>query len=264
MVESFGAAAELDIPATTKLTIPWRGGFLCGWLLRPPGERPVPAVIIMGGFDGWREEYYLGAIALVERGIAALLVDGPGQGETRLFHGLYLDQNFPDAFSSLADHLRVHCGLGPQIGIWGNSLGGFLAAKSAATYPSQFNALCVNGGTTRPIELPERFPRFFEKVEALVGTKNRAAIIDLMDGIEMREDIAKITCPLLQLHGAPDQVFLLENARLIFDDATSDDKRLLIWEDGDHCLYNHSDEKNALITDWFASQFQAHNYKEFV
>jgi esterase/lipase len=85
-----------------------------------------------------------------------------------------------------------------------------------------------------------------------------------MDGIEMREDIAKITCPLLQLHGAPDQVFLLENARLIFDDATSDDKRLLIWEDGDHCLYNHSDEKNALITDWFASQFQAHNYKEFV
>lgn len=254
MVASFAAAAAMDSPVTEKHDIPWRSGRLCGWLVRPPLVERPPVVIIIGGFDGWREEYHPGAVALAERGVAAFLLDGPGQGESRLFHGLYLDAEFPAAFAAAADYLRDSCAVDPDIGIWGNSLGGFLAARTAIGFPDRFAALCVNGGTVRPLELPERFPRFFEKVQAMVGTADRETARSIMRGFDISAEAAHIRMPLLQLHSVPDQVFLLENARLIHDRAASPGKTLAIWEDGDHCIYNHSDEKNAMVADWFAGQ----------
>ncbi len=254
MMESFASAGRLDEPTMEKHEIAWRGASLCGWLMRPPGDRQVPVVIVMGGFDGWREEYYPGAKALVDRGLAAFLVDGPGQGETRLFHRLYLDTSFPDAFAIVAEYLRTRCAVGPRLGIWGNSLGGFLAAKTAAVHPGRFDALCVNGGTIRPLELPERFPRFFEKVEALLGTTDRNAVMNVMKHLDLRADASAIDCPLLQLHSTPDQVFRLDNARLVHDLASSADKQLLVWEDGDHCMYNHAEERDAIVADWFVTR----------
>jgi alpha-beta hydrolase superfamily lysophospholipase len=251
MVDSFDSACALDTPITQKHEIPWRSGKLCGWLLRPVQIAAPPVVMIMGGFDGWREEYHAGALQLVERGVAAFLMDGPGQGESRLVHGLHLDANFPEAFATVATYLRERCNLGQHVGIWGNSLGGFLAAKTVATYPHLFDALCVNGGTTRPLELPERHPRFLEKVEALVGTSDRARMLETLKELDLSRGVLSIGCPLLQLHSVPDQVFLLENARPIHDLAASTDKTLLIWEDGDHCIYNHFEEKNMCVADWF-------------
>ena len=251
MVWAFGQAALHDEPVTEKVEIAWRGGRLCGWLARPAGVERPPVVIIMGGFDGWREEYWPGAEQLLRRGIAAFLVDGPGQGETRLVHGLYFDADFHRAFSVMADTLLADPRLGDRVGIWGNSLGGFLAARTVASDP-RFAALCVNGGTVRPIELPERFPRFWSKVEALAGSADRARAV--MQALDLGPLAASITCPLLQLHGAPDTVFLLENARGIFDGAASPDKTLLVWDDGDHCIYNHSEEKNLVVAEWFASR----------
>lgn len=255
MVESFAAASKLDDPVTEKQTIEWRGKMLHAWLLRPPSvaTADTPCVIIMGGFDGWREEYYPAARALVDRGVAALLIDGPGQGETRLFEHLFLDADFPDAFAATATHLRETCRLGPKIGIWGNSLGGHLAAATAARHPDLIDALCVNGGTIRPLELPERHERFFAKVEALVGTTDRTTVLNIMHQLDLTDDARSIRCPMIQLHSVPDQVFLLENARQIYDRAASTDKTLLVWDDGDHCIYNHSDEKHAIVADWFAT-----------
>ena len=255
MVEAFGRAAALDEPPTEKVEIAWRGGRLCGWLARPAGVQAPAVVIIMGGFDGWREEYWPGAQHLVERGLAAFLADGPGQGETRLKHELYLDADVHLAFSAMADHLIADKRVGNTVGIWGNSLGGCLAARTAAADP-RFGAVCVNSGTVRPMELPERFPRFWAKVEALVGTADRRIARQVLQALDITQMVVSIACPVLQLHGVPDQVFLLENARAICDEAGSGDKTLLIWDDGDHCIYNHSDEKNIIVADWFASRLR--------
>ena len=253
MVESFGLSAALDEPATEKHEIPWRGGKLCGWLMRPPGERPAPVVMVLGGFDGWREDYALGAEQLVRHGVAAFMVDGPGQGETRLRHGLYLDASFVEAFAKVADYLAGDPRLAPRLGVWGNSLGGSLAAWVAASNPA-VAAVCVNGGTIRPAELPERYPRFWSKVEALVGSQDRQLVRAIVDNLDLTVAAADIRCPLLQLHGAPDTVFLLDNARQIYERASSADKTLLVWDDGDHCIYNHTEQKNLDVAAWFADR----------
>lgn len=256
MVDAFGRAAVLDTPATEKHEIAWNGGKLCGWLMRPPGVVQPPVVIVIGGFDGWREEYHAGAAHLVDRGIAAFLADGPGQGETRLRFGLYLDPEFHLAFSAMAAYLRADPRLMGRVAIWGNSLGGFLAARTV-TADQQFAAVCINGGSIRPMELPERFPRFWTKVEALTGAGNKDEARAILVQLDLTGRAHKIECPLLQLHGEPDTVFLLENARRLYDEASSADKTLHIWPDGDHCIYNHTEEKHAIVGDWFARRLLA-------
>jgi len=250
--QSFAEAASLDRPVTERHEIEWRQGRLCGWLMRPSIISARSVVIIIGGFDGWCEEHYLAATQLVGRGMSVLLLDGPGQGDSRLFHDLYFDRDFYEAFSTAATHLRTRCAM-DRVGIWGNSLGGCLAAKTAAL-DHQFDALCVNGGTARPLDLPERHPRFFDKIEAFVGTSDRVRLLAIMQALDLHLDSAEIRCPLLQLHGVPDSVFKLGDARVIHDRALSTDKTLMLWDDGDHCLYNHWEERNMCAADWFAAR----------
>ncbi|TWC76436.1 serine aminopeptidase S33 family [Rhizobium sp. SJZ105] len=252
MVESFGLAARLEEPVVEKHEIDWNGGKLCGWLMRPVAEGPVPIVMVLGGFDGWREDYVLGADQLVRHGIAAFLVDGPGQGETRLRHRLYLDDSFVDAFGTVAKSIAADRRF-TTLGVWGNSLGGTLAAWVAAFTP-QVRAVCVNGGTIRPAELPERYPRFWSKAEALVGSAERGIAQEILNGLDLSPVAARIKIPFLQLHGTPDKVFLLENAQEIYDRVSSSDKKLLIWADGDHCIYNHTEQKNLYVAGWFADR----------
>ncbi|MCY4671086.1 MAG: alpha/beta fold hydrolase [Rhodococcus sp.] len=254
LIDTFGDAGELADPAWEHLEIPFGDSALCGWLMLPHTLAPPPVVIVVGGFDGWREEYAVGAQALLDRGIACLLLDGPGQGETRLFRGMHMNTHFTDAYSAVIDHLMKEPRVSDRIGLCGNSLGGYLAARAAATEP-RIDACCVNGGTIRPAELPERHPRFIAKVQALYGIPDCDAAFRMTEEATLQEsDLALLRCPLLVLHGTPDQVFLVENARALYDGAGSTDKTWLEWPDGDHCIYNHTAEKHTLVGDWFADR----------
>lgn len=254
LIGAYGAAGELTDPAVEHVEIPYQGGALCGWLHRPTTGEPPPVVIVMGGFDGWREEYHVGAGYLLERGVAVLLVDGPGQGETRLFHGLHMKPGVEKAFSAMADFLLADPRLAPAVGIWGNSMGGYLAALTAATDP-RIAACVVNGGTVRPVETVERFKRFISKVQLLLGIDDPEEAREVMGTFVLDSGrLASLRCPLLVMHGTPDQVFLIENARALHDLAGSADKSFHEFPDGDHCVYNHSHEKHTIIGDWLADR----------
>ena len=106
LIEYYGAAgaARPIRPSSTsgsRTGTPRSAGGCCA----PPGCDRPPTVIVMGGFDGWREEYHVGATYLLARGIAVLLVDGPGQGETRVLQGLHMTSDVEKAFSAMVDHL---------------------------------------------------------------------------------------------------------------------------------------------------------------
>ncbi|MFC6881438.1 MULTISPECIES: alpha/beta hydrolase family protein [Actinomadura] len=257
LIAAFGAAGALAVPVAEHLDVDTPAGVVSGWLLRPAGVRNPPAVVIVGGFDGWREEYHLGATYLLDRGIAAFLADGPGQGESRLFHGSRMTPDVAGAFGTVAESLRADGRLGDRVGIWGNSMGGFLAAL-AASADEAFAACCVNGGTVRPAEVLDRYPRFVEKVRPLLGIDDPERARAAMRRYRLTpERLARLRAPLLVLHGRPDRVFLIENARALYDAAGSSDKRWAEWPDGDHCVYNHSYEKHVLVADWFADRLSA-------
>jgi pimeloyl-ACP methyl ester carboxylesterase len=253
MVVAFADAAALDDRPVEHWSTQYEGGYICGWLMRPSALVASPLVIVLGGFDGWREEHHLGATALVERGISVLLVDMPGQGETRLFHRLFLRGDVHCAFSRVIDVLARDPRLNGGFGVWGNSFGGCLAAR-AAIADKRLKACCVNGGASRPLEFPERYPRFFAKVEAMIGScgADRATVV--LQELDITASLEDLRCSLLQLHSANDSVFSLVNARRVHDLASSLDKTLLVWPDGDHCLYNHASERNCAVADWFCER----------
>ncbi|MEW2120897.1 alpha/beta hydrolase [Streptomyces sp. NPDC005474] len=258
LISAYGRAGALADPPVEHVEIPYQDGALCGWLLRPAAGGRPPVVIVMGGFDGWREEYHAGATYLLERGVAVFLADGPGQGETRLFQGLHMKPGVEKAFSTMVDHLLADARLAPSVGIWGNSMGGYLAALSAATDP-RIAACVVNGGTVRPVETAERYRRFITKVQLLLGIDDPDTARQVMGSFVLGPDLlASLRCPLLVLHGTPDQVFLIDNARALCDRAGSADKTFHEFPDGDHCLYNHSHEKHTIIGDWLADRLIPH------
>jgi len=244
LIDAFAQSARLDDPPTEKLSIAYRGAALSGWLVRPAAAQ-APVVFVFGGADAWRETYWISARYLVERGLAAFLVDLPGQGEARLFGRAYTTPDSHLALSAMADVFPER-----SLGLWGNSLGGYFAARAAAT-DARFAACCVNGGSARPAELLERFPAFIEKFRAMAGATDERSARAVFSALALEE---AVRCPVLVLHGMRDRIFLLPGAREIHDRAASADRTLRVWEDGEHCLYNYAHEKHCLVADWFAER----------
>ena len=254
--DAFSRGAALALPPYEKVTVPFGGGLLHGWLMRPPGSTRPPSVMLFGGADGWREEYHDAGRALVERGMAALLLDGPGQGETRILGGLHLLAGVERAFSAAVGFLQDDNRVGDRVGIWGNSLGGCFAARTASADPD-VAACCVNGGTWLPGEVLAVFPRFIDRFRAMTGEAGADAARAILEAHTLPAADNRIACPLLVLHGTADPLFPPERARELAAAAPSSDKRLVLWDEGDHCLYNHTSEKHALAADWFADRLGA-------
>ncbi|MBJ8341850.1 prolyl oligopeptidase family serine peptidase [Antrihabitans sp. YC3-6] len=238
-----GGAGKRSDPAWQRVEIPFAGGRMFGWLIRPTAD-PVGTVILLGGQSGWGAAYLAQADALTARGLAVLLAEGPGQGDTRMVGGVYLDVDVAAAYSAFVN-VTVDCT--PAVGIWGNSLGGLYAAVTAARDP-RIVAVCVNGAPAQPKLLG--FRAFGEQAAAMLGTTDPDAIQANFDRIALRPGRDRIGGALMVLHGGNDPLIGLVEQQPFLDAAT--DATLRIWDDGEHTIYNHAAERTALVADWFA------------
>jgi dienelactone hydrolase len=253
MLDTFWNAGRLSEPPHERIDVLWRGGSLSGWLI--PGSAPAPVVLQLCGISGSREEYEAGSRYLAARGVAAALVDAPGQGETRLLGGLHFDEHAIDAIRALVDAVASHPACDGRIGLWGNSAGGWLAVLTAAADP-RVTACCVTGGTDCPTEILDRYPGFVVELQRMTGRDDPGTARAVFDGLAIDADVLRdVQCPLHVVHGTPDRIFRVEGARRIHAGARSLDKTLSEFPDGDHCVTNHSHEKHELVADWFADRF---------
>jgi dienelactone hydrolase len=253
MLDAFRNAGRLSDPPHERIDVLWRGGSLSGWLI--PGSAPAPVVLQLCGISGSREEYEAGSRYLAARGVAAALVDAPGQGETRLLGGLHFDEHAIDAVRALVGAVASHPACDGRIGLWGNSAGGWLAVLTAAAEP-RVTACCVTGGTDCPTEILDRYPGFVGELQRMTGRDDAGVARAVFDRLAIDAGVLRdVRCPLHVVHGTPDRIFRVEGARRIHAGARSVDKTLSEFPDGDHCVTNHSHEKHALVADWFADRF---------
>src|SRR3954468_2667810 len=93
-VDCFRDAARLMTrPRIEHVEVPYQGKSLPAILVHaePRTKGPVPAVVYFDGLDVTKEiQYFKGVPDLVARGIACLIVDGPGNGESIRFRGMKL------------------------------------------------------------------------------------------------------------------------------------------------------------------------------
>ncbi|WP_238558509.1 alpha/beta hydrolase family protein [Paraburkholderia phenoliruptrix] len=233
-----------------RVEIPFESSKMIGWLVRPQAIPTRGTVLVFGGQSGWGIAYLSLARALARRGLATLLAEGPGQGETRLTQRVFLDVDVPSAYSRFVTFILSDSSLG-EVGIWGNSMGGLWAASTAAV-DDRIRACCINGAAAKATVMP--FRTFIEQAAAMLGSSDDSAIAENFKRMSFDPALQKISCPLLVLHGGADPLVNLEDQRPFIEAGPACDSTLKVWPDGLHTIYNHSAERSAFVADWFVSR----------
>jgi dipeptidyl aminopeptidase/acylaminoacyl peptidase len=270
-VECFrDAARALRRPRMEHVEIPYEGAFLPGILVHAdplPGAGRVPAMVFFDGFDITKEmQYFKGVPDLVARGIACLLVDGPGNGESVRFRNLYLHHETERYATAAYEYLAARPEFDAQrIGVMAVSLGGYYAARAAA-FEQRF-ACCVAWGAQW--DYYQTWKTRFEKLDAggtpalsvpsghLLWTLNagsREEAMKKLEGFRLDGVVQKITCPFLLMHGEGDEQIPLAIAQKCFDATGSKRKTLRIFSRAEggyhHCQIDNLSVGTAYMWDW--------------
>ncbi len=261
-VECFREAAGLvGSPRIEHVEVPYDGASLPAILVHAERKAagPAPAMIYFDGFDVTKEiQYFKGVPDLVARGIACLIVDGPGNGETIRFRNRPLiaetELYASAAFDYLAARPEVDAG---RIGVMALSLGGYYAPRAAsldqrfaccvawgaqwdyqATWQGRFDRLAQSGNPSLSVPWQHLLWVFG------VGTRDEA--MQRLAGFKLDGIVQKMTCPFLMVHGEGDEQIPLPIAQRCFDAVGSADKTLRIFsrEEGG---YHHCQIDNVTI-----------------
>jgi esterase/lipase len=224
---------------------------LAGWLIPAPGGG-VGSAIVIGGVEGWAMDFDSLGEALAVRGIDALMLDGPGQGETRFDHNHFLSAHWSDAYRSAIDFLERRAAGRRRIGFIGNSIGGSFA-MAMASIDKRVSACVCNGGVIKPT-LARGKTTFFAKMVAACGTDNEEEALTAWGTVDPIAPTSGRGYPLLIVHGGKDPMIPMAASDMLLAAAPTDDKEMVVFSDGDHCIYNHRDDRDALIADWVRSR----------
>lgn len=270
-IRTFREACARMSPTFTPVEVPYEGVTLPGYLAIPAGaiDGATPAVIDFGGIDAWAEEQYfkIGA-ALLERGYAVLILNGPGQGEAKM-RGIYGRHDFEVVASATVDFMQTVPAVdADRIGLIGSSLGGYFAARAAAFEP-RLKATVVwgahNGWQTRPsaAEIAEvgRAASRIRQGKRFLGVEGLEALVEGLSKFRLGPEVlSSVSAPILIMHGESDVLVPVEDARTVFNDIGHDDKKLLIYPAGmpgsAHCQLDALAIAQQDMCDWLDDQLR--------
>ena len=137
------AAQYFDLPLTV-VELAFGERKLIGYFQIPRGVTKPPVVFHWGGVDGWKEDRQHNSDALHRLGLATLVIDMPGTGESPV---RYLDPEAERTYSAWIDHLTQRTDVdGKRIGVWGGSFGAYWAARLAHSEATRLKAAVFHGG----------------------------------------------------------------------------------------------------------------------
>jgi pimeloyl-ACP methyl ester carboxylesterase len=162
---AFRAALALMAPAGEAVEIPYEGGSLPGYLIRPPGEGPFATLIVNGGYDSTAEEgWFFSGAAAVARGYACLLFDGPGQGGALIERGLTFRPDWEAVIAPVVNFAESRAEIDARrIALIGISFGGYLAPRAASAEPRLAACIADPGEYSLFEELKTRLPGFIAR-----------------------------------------------------------------------------------------------------
>lgn len=192
--EFFGKATALEDPPLEVIELPFEGSKLRFYLTRPgAGDARPPVAMVWAGIDTWKEEMHwrLGAL-MRSSGLAVLLVDMPGVGESPVLASQDAERQWTPIFDWLATRDDLD---GARCAAVGGSFGGYWAMKLAYTHRDRLRCAVNWGGGVHITFTPEWQQRSRNAASYLMDLMPaRAAIF----GGETFEDYVA-RCPELSL-----------------------------------------------------------------
>lgn len=251
MLRCYRAAAPYFPYPATRIEIPYRGHHIFAWLRRPDSIARPPVAIILPGLDAAKEELHEWANGFLQRGMATLTLDGPGQGEAAA--ALPITPEWGPVIGAVIDALAARADVdAARIGVVGQSLGALYAPLAAAFEP-RLKACIANCGPFNfgPVlpQMPELSQDLF-RIRAHLPT--REAGLAYAHQLSLENGVAEqITCPLLVVFGAGDKIIpASEGERLA--KAASGPVDFVVYEEGNHVCFNIPYKFRPLTADWMA------------
>ena len=248
------ALPHLDPPGE-RVEIPYEGKSLAGIFRKPRGADKPPVVILTMGLDSTKEEMDAMERTFLERGMATLTFDGPGQGEAE--YDFAIRGDYEVAGTAVVDWLMTRKDVDTdRIGIWGVSLGGYYAPRIVA-FEKRIKA-CIS--LSGPYDWAECLDFMPELTRNVFQVRSRAG-----DADDVRRKAAKlslagvaqnITCPLFIVTGKLDRVTPWHHAERLAREVKGP-VELLVIEDGSHVANNRPHKYRPQSADWMAEQLRA-------
>ncbi|HKX19450.1 MAG TPA: prolyl oligopeptidase family serine peptidase [bacterium] len=272
------AAAMTRRPRIEPVEVPYEGTALPALFVhaapRTEGARAArsPAMVFFDGFDITKEiQYFKGIADLAERGVACLIVDGPGNGEAIRFRHLPLHHETERYATPAYEYLAGREEVDPsRVGVMAISLGGYYAPRAAA-FERRFSA-CIAWGAqwdyhavwkerldrlARGDSLPLSVP--WEHLLWIFGVRTVQEALARLEPFCLEGVAERIACPFLLVHGEGDGQIPLATARRCFDAVGSRRKTFKVFtrEEGGyhHCQVDNTSIAVAYMWDWLEDIF---------
>jgi pimeloyl-ACP methyl ester carboxylesterase len=253
-IASLARAHALLDPTAERVEAPLDGARVAANLRRPSGASFPPLVVLIPGLDSTKEEFFHWEGCFLERGMATLSLDGPGQGETGF--ELHIRPDYEVAVAAILDAVAGRDDLDHRrIGAVGVSMGGYYAPRAAA-FEKRIRAVA---GISGPYDMSanwENLPAVTrETLQHHTGApdaeeaRRRTAELSL-DGV-----LGRLKQPALIVTGRLDRLIPWEDTKRIADEAPN--ATWVLYEDGTHVCNNIPFKSRPLVVDWMAEQLDA-------
>jgi dipeptidyl aminopeptidase/acylaminoacyl peptidase len=238
-------------PTAERLEVPFEGTAMVATLRRPRGDGAgygrAPLVLLLPGLDSTKEEFFNWERVFLDRGMATLSLDGPGQGETGYTTTIRAD--YEVAAAAALDALAGRDDLDlDRVGAAGVSLGGYYAPRAAAFEPRIRAAVAIGG----PYDFGDCWgglPRLTR--ETFV---HHAGAHDDADGerrahqLDLGPVLPRLRQPLLVIFGKLDRLIPWRHAERVAAEAPN--AELVLFSDGNHVCNNMPYRYQPLAADW--------------
>jgi 2,6-dihydroxypseudooxynicotine hydrolase len=250
-VDTYKEAAPLIRPPAERVEdVKFEGVTLPGYLRVPPGKGKPPLVVLIGGLESTKEEYFTYERLLLDRGMATFSFDGPGQNEVWPYLKARFDFEKPTA--KVVDYLETRGDVidTKRLAVFGRSLGGYYSLRVAA-FEKRFRACVAWSSVDFANTFDRHTPGMKDGWQYISGTKSWAEAKEFFMKFTLRGVVEGITCPLYFLHGGKDPIFPTETARYVAS-AVKGPVVLNIEPEGDHCAHNVGHLIRPKMADWLA------------
>ncbi len=214
-----------------------------------PGER-FPCILYQPGMDGVKEDNPLTGDPLLQRGLAILSIDGPGQGETRERGITVTASNCEDGARAGYAFLKTRPDIdGDRVAVYGSSMGSYWGTRMAAAVP-EFKACAVVGVCMEPSQYTifnTAAPTFKLNYMYMSGYDDEAEFDESCKTLTLEGVAARIRCPYMVVAGEDDELCPIEFAYEVVDEATCP-KVLYVYQGERHSLRNPA--ARTIVVDW--------------
>jgi dipeptidyl aminopeptidase/acylaminoacyl peptidase len=247
-VQALYDAHQMLDPTAERVQAPLPdGGAVVANLRRPAGDAPAPLVVLIPGLDSTKEEFFHWESVFLDRGMATLSLDGPGQGETGF--ALPIRPDYEVAVAAILDAVGGRCDLdGDRVGAVGVSLGGYYVVRAAAFEPRLKAIAGISG--------PFAFGAHWDAMPALTretvthhtGAADAGQARRLAGELDLAGVAERVTQPCLVITGRLDRVIAWQDTRRIAEAVPG--AEWVLHEDGSHVCNNIPYKYRPQVADW--------------